>query len=82
MARSDNLIRSIEVKRRGVVVLAIAALVVALVLAGASAGEQYERNLLEHLRQQNRLLDRQNELLRDQVAQVKRIADLMEKAQR
>lgn len=49
---------------------------------GTSAEQRHERNHLEYLRQQNRLLERQNELLRDQVFRVKRIADLLQKRQR
>ena len=69
-------------KRMTVTVLAIAVLLGIAAFGAASAGEQYERNHLEYLRQQNRLLERQNELLRDQITQVKRIADLLEKGQR
>jgi hypothetical protein len=69
-------------KRTGWAILVVAIMLGTSLFAGASAGEQYERNHLEYLRQQNKLLERQNELLRDQVAQVKRIADLMEKGQR
>ena len=69
-------------KRLGWAVLVIATLLVSSYFVGASAGEQYERNHLEYLRQQNKLLERQNDLLRDQVAQVRRIADLMEKRQK
>jgi len=69
-------------KRIGLVVLAVAILLGMSFFVGASAGEQYERNHLEYLRQQNKLLERQNELLHEQVAQVKRIADLMEKGRR
>jgi hypothetical protein len=53
-----------------------------LYLTGAVAREQYERNHLEFLRQHNKLLERQNELVQNQVAQVKRIADLIEKGRR
>jgi hypothetical protein len=62
--------------------LAVSILLGASFFVGASAGEQYERNHLEYLRQQTKLLERQNELLRDQIAQVKRIADLIEKGRR
>ena len=69
-------------KRIGLAVLVAAFLSGVWLFVGASAGEQFERNHLEYLRQQNKLLERQNELLHDQIAQVKRIADLMEKGQR
>ena len=65
-------------KRIWFIGLTIAVLLVGSFFVGAAAGEQYERNHLECLRKQNRLLERQNELLRQQISQVKRIADLME----
>jgi uncharacterized protein HemX len=69
-------------KRLGLIALAVAMLLGTSYYVGVSAGEQYERNHLEYLRQQNRLMERQNDLLREQVAQVKRIADQMERARR
>lgn len=69
-------------KRMPVIVVTIVVLLGIAFFGGASAGEQYERNHLEYLRQQNRLLERQNELLRDHIVQVKRIADLLERRQR
>jgi len=74
--------RCSEMKRLGLINLAVAILLGASYFVGASAGEQYERNLLEYLRQQNKLLKGQNELLHEQVAQVKRIADAIEKGRK
>lgn len=69
-----------QLKRLGLIAMAVIMLLGTSYVVGVSAGEQYERNHLEFLRQQNKLMERQNDLLREQAAQIKRIADLMEKA--
>ena len=69
-------------KRMIPILLAFVVLLGLTLVVGASGGDQYERNHLEYVRLQNKQLERQNELLREQVVQVKRIADLMEKERR